>query len=998
MSNGVQVLTLRTLGGVYVADELGQPLTGAASQRRLLALLAVLAIAGERGQSRDKLIALLWPEAGEERARHSLTQALYAARQALKAEDLFEGRGDLRLNGERLQSDVWELEQALAAGDDERAAALYAGPFADGFYLPSCGEFEQWTSSQRARLEDGVIGALERLARQAESDGRLRDAVEWRKRLAIIRPLDASTAVGLMTSLAHAGDRAGALQHARLHETLLREELGLQADPVVASLAARLREPVDWASPTAPPVAGLTGTPSDRVGGIGAGPGAQEAGAAAPPEARTATAPLPAVAHQGRNVWRARLWVLAAAGLAVSLGILLYPTPASDAPAPAAAPVPLEQSVVVAPFRVAGASASLAYLREGMVELLSTRLADDSDSRSVDAGAVLAAWRAANLNNPTEVPRGDVVRLAAGLGAERVVIGNVVGTPSRVVIAAAVVDVSSQRTSGEATVEGPADSITALVDRLAARILLVGAGEDVTLSDRTTESLRALRVFLAGQAAFRRGSYTIAMRHYEDAVRVDSTFGLAALQLARTADRLHLTQPRTRALALAWRERGALDARARTLLVALAGPSFPAPSDPDELIVAWERLVTLTPDRAESWFELGDRLAREAGPAALADARARARVALRRALGLDSTYVPARELLAQLEDPRPGDAEREKTSRAPGDSSVPLEAFLHWRSAVIAGDSVSVRGVRSRFSDLGPRNLRAIAATALAEAISLGDARRAVRQLLAKGSRLDDQLDAVLADQALALNQGRLRDAENATRRLAELQPGTHAHLRLRVLDALYGAGDTTSAETAVRALERRSVPRPGADPSTRAVELADACVMAQWRLHRSDTTGVRRAIERLRADSLAAGLAAPPLAAGSVACSELLRAWLAVTLMQPDAGRAVARLDSLAFTAAPSGDAIMYAPVLIARLYERLGDPHAALAAVRRRAKDVGWPRYLATGWHDEGRYAMAAGATGEAREAFRRYLVLRSEPDPELRGQVDTVRRLTTPGEPTP
>jgi DNA-binding SARP family transcriptional activator len=972
---------------VYVADDQGQPVTGAASQRRLLALLVVLALAGERGLSRDKLIALLWPEAGEERARHSLTQALYAARRALNAEDLFEGKGDLRLNGERLQSDVRELELALAAGDDERAAALYTGPFADGFYLPGCGEFEQWTSSQRARLEDGVIGALERLARQAESDGRPRDAVEWRKRLAVIRPLDASTAVGLMTSLAHAGDRAGALQHARLHETLLREELGLQPDPVVASLAARLREPVDWASLTAPPVGGPTVTSADPVGGIAAGPPAQEA-----------AAPLPGVAHRGRGVWRDRFWVLVAAGLTLSLGILLYPTPPSDAPAPAATPAPLEQSVVVAPFRVAGASASLAYLREGMVELLSTRLADDSESRSVDAGAVLAAWRAANLFNPTEVPRGDVVRLAAGLGAERVVIGNVVGTPSRVVITAAVVDVGSQWTSGEATVEGPADSITALVDRLAARILLVGAGEDVTLSDRTTESLRALRVFLAGQAAFRRGSYPVALRHYEDAVRVDSTFALAALQLARTADRLHLTRPRTRALALAWRERDALDARARSLLVALAGPRYPEPSDPDELIAAWERLVTLTPDRAESWFELADRLAREGGPARLADARARARVALRRALGLDSTYVPARELLAQLEDPPPGDAERRRISGAPADSSLPLEAFLRWRSAVILGDSASVRGVRSRFSDLGPRNLRAIAATALAEAISLGDARRAVRQLLAKGAGLDDQLDAVLADHALALNQGRLRDAENATVRLAELQPGTHTHLRLRVLDALYGDGDTTSAETAVRALERRSGPRPGADPSTRAVELADACVMAQWRLHRNDTTGVPRAIERLRADSLAAGLAAPPLAAGSVACSELLEAWLAVTLVQPDAGRAVARLDSLAFTAGPSGDAIMYAPVLIARLHERLGGPHAALAAVRRHAQGVGWPRYLATGWHDEGRYAMAAGATDEAREAFRRYLILRAQPDPELRSEVEKVRRLMASSEPTP
>jgi serine/threonine-protein kinase len=496
-------------------------------------------------------------------------------------------------------------------------------------------------------------------------------------------------------------------------------------------------------------------------------------------------------------------------------------------------------------------------------------------------------------------------------------------------------------------------------------------------------------VFLAGQAAFRRGSYSVALRHYEDALRADSTFALAALQLARTADRLHLTQPRTRGLALAWRERGALDARARSLLVALAGPGYPAPSDPDELIVAWERLVTLTPDRAESWFELGDRLAREGGPAALPEAPARGRVALRRALRLDSTYVPARELLAQLEDPRPGDAKGEETSRARADSSLPLEAFLHWRTAVMVGDSASVRAVRNRLSELGPRNLRAIVAAALTESIATGDARRAVRQLLARGGRLDDQLDAVLADHALALNQGRLRDAENAIVRLAELQPGTNAHLRLRVLDALYGDGDSARAETAIRALERRPVPRPDADPSTRAVGLADACVMAQWRLQRNDTTGVLRAIERLRADSLAGSLAAPPVAAGSLACSELVAAWLAVTLMQPDAGPAVARLDSLAFTAAPSGDAITYAPVLIARLHQRMGDPQAALAAVRRRAGEAAWPRYLTTAWEEEGRYALAVGAMDEAREAFRRNLKLRSEPDPELQDEVERVRR---------
>ena len=61
----------------------------AASQRRTLALLSVLAVAGPLGMSRDKLVALFWPEADSERGRHALTQALYSARRVLHCDDLF---------------------------------------------------------------------------------------------------------------------------------------------------------------------------------------------------------------------------------------------------------------------------------------------------------------------------------------------------------------------------------------------------------------------------------------------------------------------------------------------------------------------------------------------------------------------------------------------------------------------------------------------------------------------------------------------------------------------------------------------------------------------------------------------------------------------------------------------------------------------------------------------------------------------------------------------
>ena len=55
------MLRLHTFGGVHVTDGKGQPLSGAATQRRLLALLSVLAASGDAGLSRDNLVGLLWP-------------------------------------------------------------------------------------------------------------------------------------------------------------------------------------------------------------------------------------------------------------------------------------------------------------------------------------------------------------------------------------------------------------------------------------------------------------------------------------------------------------------------------------------------------------------------------------------------------------------------------------------------------------------------------------------------------------------------------------------------------------------------------------------------------------------------------------------------------------------------------------------------------------------------------------------------------------------------
>src|SRR4051812_47116904 len=123
------MIRVHTLGGLSVRDGDGKPITGPAAQPRRLAILALLARAGERGVSRDKILALLWPDADDERGPRTLAQAIYALRKNLGAEDAITGAKELRFDAALVTSDVSDFAAAVSRGDDERAVATYAGPF-----------------------------------------------------------------------------------------------------------------------------------------------------------------------------------------------------------------------------------------------------------------------------------------------------------------------------------------------------------------------------------------------------------------------------------------------------------------------------------------------------------------------------------------------------------------------------------------------------------------------------------------------------------------------------------------------------------------------------------------------------------------------------------------------------------------------------------------------------------------------------------------------------
>jgi serine/threonine-protein kinase len=212
---------LETFGGLALTDAAGDVVM---PQRRRLAFLALLAAAGERGISRDKVLGYLWSESSSENARHALEQLLYSMRKQV-AEPLFQGTDPLRLDSRVVQADVVEFARAIAANDPARAVSVYRGPFLDGFYLAGAPEFERWTEAERSRLEAEHAEALRRLAAEAHALGRRTVEIDLRRRLAAADPLGERAAVGLVRALVEAGDWAGALRHAREYEARVREEV-----------------------------------------------------------------------------------------------------------------------------------------------------------------------------------------------------------------------------------------------------------------------------------------------------------------------------------------------------------------------------------------------------------------------------------------------------------------------------------------------------------------------------------------------------------------------------------------------------------------------------------------------------------------------------------------------------------------------------------------------------------------------------------------------------
>lgn len=644
--------------------------------------------------------------------------------------------------------------------------------------------------------------------------------------------------------------------------------------------------------------------------------------------------------------------------------------------------VRLDRGVIaVLPFRVVSGDPTHAALREGMVDILEVEFSTVGGARVVPARTALAVWRETLRRNDSEITEADARTVARRLGAGTVILGTVVGMPGRLTLSGSMLDTEAGRVRTELKAEGEPDSLHALVDRFAAQIAALGAGERAgRLASLTSTSLPALYAYLAGTSAYRAGQYDTALRYFGRALELDSAFARAAFAYRRSAAWIGDPPGMARGIRSAWAHRERLGPRDRVLLEAAAGPRSPELPQPRERIAAWEQAVGQVPDEPEAWYELGDAYFHAGAVAGVDEPFRHAADALDHALALDSALnvelLFHRLQIAGME--RDTVTVRRLVSRMPKDARI--SALRRFQAGAMLGDATMFTVARRQLETADHGTMVMLLDDAKLFGLAIPESEREISRYLARPMPKDDRLRLTLLLTAFVYyhDLGRPADAAAALARLGPRHAMPAPALRALVIQAMERDADTGATAEALTLLGQLAERQTTRDTAAQEEQDRNLCVIERWRLARGETRSARAAIARLGRRS-------------AQGCGVLLEALLAAAERRPEAEAAFDRLDSLLL----AGGGLPNWLLEVARWRDGQGDDAGALRAIRR-CRQYGIRVYLSPCLREEGRLAGLVGDRAGAIRAYRHYLALRYRPQPSVRLEVDRVRaelaRLTT------
>ena len=630
--------------------------------------------------------------------------------------------------------------------------------------------------------------------------------------------------------------------------------------------------------------------------------------------------------------------------------------------------------VAVFPFRTSGDSA-LAYLHEGMVDLLYHRLPGDPGPRAVAPQSVIRGWEEAGGKGGGAVAEVSALSVARRLGAGRAILGSALGVGDKVEFTATMLNVSNGAVLAQATVDGTRGEVLALVDRLTAELLARQGGVGAAgLASVASSSLEAVRYYLAGQASYRAGRYAEASAAFDQAIQRDSTFALAALLKLMSngwfASRLTVEEdivlgnydrlsPRDKILADSWlMER-------RIVKSVTEGLRFRS------------RATELLPDRPEAWLMLAEYYFHQGVMVQGLEALDLSRSAFHRAQQLDPDFAPAREHDLEIALRRQDTAEVERRLVTDTLSSYARTA-VRW-VVELNRDSTAGGRLEPVIPNLTAAEVALLSNLLQTEVMRPDDAIRVTR-VAAQAATSASARASYLRQMAGALdNAGRPVEAAEARRR-ADAADGLYSE---RIFEAIYGDGDSADGARGVGVLKQR-VARGELSP----VETVQyICAFAHWDLVMGTPPDASLTVLHRMADD---PTSSPQVVGGATWCSAAVETTRAVKRRSPDAPRLVALLDSMSrahpITEAPI---MLSSNLLLVRALEAVGDYRGALEASKRTHA---MPLYWASRIWAEAHARQMAGDRAGAIRGYQQYLRLRANPEPSRRPQAEAVRAELT------
>lgn len=632
------------------------------------------------------------------------------------------------------------------------------------------------------------------------------------------------------------------------------------------------------------------------------------------------------------------------------------------------------RALAVFPFDVA-AQGDLAYLSEGMVDLLATKLAGAGGLRAVSPRTSIRAWRQEHADNP-DIDDVDARHVSRRIGAGLYLTGHIIGSPSQLSITARLFDAVTGAERARAEEIGPPDSLFAMVDRLASQLLARASRERLErLTQLTTTSLPALKLFLEGRAAYRNADFTRAENLLRSALEQDSTFALAGLAHAQATDWVpgHDTQ----GLQQAWRFRHRLSQRDVAIVRARAGDGISRPLATQ--LAMWDSIVAAGPDDVESIFDLADFYFHYGAALGYTDAHARAFTAMERALALDSTFLPPLAHMFQFDTVRsdPSLFRRfAQTYLAAEQSGDDTNALMNrWVIATELGDSAMLERTYREFESAHPVLGWSMLSVALSMGLTLDDVKRAFEAQLRNAVADDARFAASNALASVAALMGRPNETAAYVQEARARKPDSPNPLIIQVAATLFYDGDQRAGSEAAAELEKKlaAARAAGVRPSGNA-----DCLLGHLRLANKDLAAGKRHRDQLKA----ATANQPLLASFPAVCALLLDVRIAHLEERADATQRLAQLDSLLTAGAlESRNGLPFGNILSMQLHEARGQHREAFAAARRQVFGLDGGSGLIVQLLGQARLAAKLGHTEEAIRAYQKYLAIRVHAEPGTR-----------------